>query len=75
MAKRQFICTLVEDVILTLQPPQNGFYQSLNFIPGRCFRSIVANDSEKGLCLTRNPNIRFGDAQTSYKQFNLVGIF
>lgn len=66
MAKRQFICTLVEDVILTLQPPQNGFYQSLNFIPGRCFRSIVANDSEKGLCLTRNPNIRFGDAHIAH---------
>lgn len=68
MKKIQFKCTLIEDVILTLQPPQDGFFQSLNFIPGRCFRSIVANSSDEGLRISRNPKICFGDAHIAHIQ-------
>lgn len=68
MRKIQFKCTLIEDAILTLQPPQEGFYQSLNFIPGRCFRSIVANLSDEGLRVARNPQNRFGDAHIAHIQ-------
>ena len=60
----QFRCRLLENLLLTSQVPQNGIYQTLNFIPGRCFRGIVA--SEGGTAAVKCQDVHFSDAHPAY---------
>ncbi len=70
MKRIQFKCTLLSDVILSINAATEGKQESLDFIPGGCFLGIAASSLYKGgglsaaesLLVFHSGKVRFGDA-------------
>lgn len=68
MHNKQFICTLLSDVILSMHSSAIGIKETLDFIPGNNFLGIVAKQlynklkPEEQLALFHSAEVYFGDA-------------
>ena len=68
MHNKQFICTLLSDVILSMHSSATGIKETLDFIPGNNFLGIVAKQlyktltPEKQLAFFHSAEVYFGDA-------------
>ena len=68
MHNKQFICTLLSDVILSMHSSATGIKETLDFIPGNNFLGIVAKQlynklkQEEQLALFHSAEVYFGDA-------------
>ena len=67
MIQLHFTCTLHSDLVLSSSASTEGFYQSLDYIPGNKFLGLVAkaydlNNAAQTLDLFHNGSVRFGDA-------------
>ena len=68
MHNKQFICTLLSDVILSMHSSATGIKETLDFIPGNNFLGIVAkqlynsSSEQEQLALFHSTEVHFGDA-------------